>query len=160
MHKALAICLIFLGALWCVGCRSRSLSEEIEFQRLFAGYELLRIADIPGDKSLDEINGATLQGTYALAPRFVPGRVYVFRKVSSLQDEELALRVFPERLTEINARIVAAPKSAKDLAYLFIGGPLFKIEFEKDTHRGIIVNHLHTSEKTNETWEELLLFYS
>jgi len=70
------------------------------------------------------------------------------------------MKTFPERLSSIGARVISAPKSPDDFIDLIIGGPLFVVEFEKDGHQGKIFNRVHTSEKSSENWEELILAYT
>ncbi len=151
--------LLFALSLSSMGCQTRVIAEDQQFQKLFEGYQLLLVDDIPKGRSIEEVETSALRSTYPLEPRLTPGRVYLFRKTSRMANETMGMKVFPERLSSIGARVTKAPKSSQDFIHLVIGGPLFTIEFEKDGHQGKIFNRVHTSEKANENWEELILAY-
>lgn len=151
--------LLFALSVSSMGCQTRAVGEDQQFQKLFEGYKLVLVDDLQKGRSIEEVETSTLRSTYPLEPRLVPARVYVFRKTNQMANETIAMKVFPERLSSIRARVTKAPQSSNDLVYLIIGGPLFKIEFEKDGHQGKILNRVHTSEKASENWEELIVAY-
>ncbi|MGH9890559.1 MAG: hypothetical protein ACREA0_00950 [bacterium] len=157
-QHSLILLVLALGGLG-MGCRPRPMTEEQQFHYLFEGYQLMLVDDLPKEKRIEDVETPSLRDTYPLEPRVVPGRVYVFRKTTEISNEDMALRVFPERLASIGARITKAPHSSKDLVYLIIGGPLFRIEFEKDGHRATIFNRMRTSDNPQEVYEELILTF-
>jgi len=142
-----------------LGCRHRVPSEDQQFRELFEGYQLVLISDIPKDKFIEQVDVSTLQNSYPTESRMTPGRIYVFRKTTQMGNETIALNVLPERLAKIGAHVTKAPQSSKDLVYLYYGGPLFNIEFEKDGHIGKIFNRVADPKATGGAAEWLILTY-
>lgn len=162
MQLRFPIMFLLAGSIVIMGCGSRSIAENERFQRLFQGYELVLIDGLPKDASVDSLKNverSALRSTYLLEAKMVPGRIYVFRKTNQLENETLAMKVIPKRLIDIGADDIKTPKSSKDFAYLFIGGPLFSIEFKYRGHSGMIANRVYTSEKASENREELIFVY-
>jgi len=126
---------------------------------LFDGFQLVLVDDLPEKTPIQELDSSTLRNTYPAERTLVPGRVYALRKTTSSSDEELGIKILPGRLVKIGAHVTRAPQSSKDLMYPFIGGPLFIIQFEKDGHQGTMFNRVHTSTKSGEHWEELIVAY-
>lgn len=117
------------------------------------------VDDLPRDIAFTKLDTASFQGTHPATPGFVRGRVYVFRKTRNTTNEDIAIRLFPQRLSRIGARVTKAPASSRELTYLFMGGPLYQIQFEKDGKEGMIFNRVHTSEKDEGNWEELVFAF-
>lgn len=78
------------------------------------------------------------------------GVQYVFHHRAPVDDESLALKVLPEKLTMMGFKITKAPKSTSDLMYLYLGGPLFYIKFSDGNREFAIFNQLATSH--SDTW--------
>jgi hypothetical protein len=71
------------------------------------------------------------------------GMQYVFHHNGPLSIEQLALKGLPSRLSQLGFKVIESPKSARDLSYPYIGGPLFFIAFSDGKHEGAIFNRLH-----------------
>ena len=139
-----------------VGCKHAPQPTD-DFGALFAGYSLIRAGVISPDDSMRD-------GGLGQLPKAVPGSVtltrgyaYGFRKTNDWPNETIALRILPDRLKSIGARIISAPKSESELIFAVIGGPFFTIEFEKHGHRGTIFNRLVADEREGEKGEEVLI---
>jgi hypothetical protein len=141
------------------GCQTPSATQNDQFRALFDGFQLVLVDDLPAKVPIQKLDSSALRNTYPNERSLVSGRVYIFRKMTKRSDEDLGLKSLPDRLAEIGARILKAPKSSKDLIYPFIGGPLFVIQFEKDGHEGTMFNQVRTSSKPSEHWEELIVAY-
>jgi len=150
---SLGCVMLVVTSLVTLGCRQRAVPANQRFQVLFDGYQLILVTELRPDKAVDEVDVSKLQGSLPLEPRLVPGRIYVFRKVSHVSTEDMAIKIFPERLVKIGARVTKAPRSPEHLIYLMIGGPLFNIEFELEGHRGKIFNY-----STSDYREDRLVF--
>jgi hypothetical protein len=145
--------------LWSVGCQTRGVAEDQQFRMLFDGFQLVLVDDLPAKTPIQELDSSSLRNTYPSDRTLIPGRVYVFRKTTNTSDDTLGMKVLPERLAKMGARVTKAPQSSKDFMYPYIGGPLFVVEFEKDGHQGTMFNRVHTSSKPGEHWEELIVAY-
>jgi hypothetical protein len=152
--------LILLLCLLTGGCRSRVSSEERNFLMLFDGFQLVLVDDLPAKTPIQELDYSALRNTYSEEQTLVPGRVYVFRKTTNTSNENLGMKVLPDRLVKIGARLTKAPQSSKDFMYPFIGGPLYVIQFEKDGHQGTMFNRIITSTKPGEHAEDLVVAYN
>jgi hypothetical protein len=141
------------------GCRPQVVSEDQQFQVLFNGYQLVLVDDIPKDTSVENLEIAKLNGHYPLQPKLVFGRIYIFKKTGQVSNETMALKEFPERLSRIGARVTKAPRSSNDLIYLYYGGPIFDIEFEKDGHVGKLFNRVADPKDAGGAREWLILAY-
>ena len=70
-----------------------------------------------------------------------------------------------QRLKSHNVQILKAPKGPEDLAYPYIGGPLYRIEFAHGKHRGVIYNEVDTKiaqdDRLAKDWflDDLILVY-
>jgi hypothetical protein len=71
-----------------------------------------------------------------------PGVLYIFHRPGPVDNEKLALADFPARLKSAGITILKAPRSSRDLMYLYIGGPVFRIQIRKGDHEGVIYNDL------------------
>jgi hypothetical protein len=80
------------------------------------------------------------------------GVQYVFHHLAPLDNEELALRELPQKLSQLGFKITKSPKGSQDLIYLVLGGPIFIIKFSDGNHEGIIYNQLET--KLDDVWSE------
>ena len=76
-----------------------------------------------------------------IPPKLIVGMGYVFHYDGTIDDEELALRILPKRLSQRGLKVAKVP-SANDLMYIYAGGPLFAIPFQQGTHEGMIYNQL------------------
>jgi hypothetical protein len=117
------------------------------------------VDNLPPSTPIKDLNSSVLRNTYPEERKLFPGRVYVFRKAISTSNEDIGMKVLPERLAKIGARVTNAPRTSKDFMYVYIGGPLFVIQFEKDGHQGTMFNHVHISQNPSEQWEELIVAY-
>lgn len=70
------------------------------------------------------------------------GVQYVFHHRAPVDNEKLALADLPARLRTAGIEVTKAPKSSKEMLYLFRGGPLFKILIRDGGHEGTIYNQL------------------
>src|SRR5438270_1985063 len=96
--RLLAGLLLFAPSVIALGCRSHVASADQEFQELFAGYQLILVSDLQPGRPVEQVDISKLQGFLPLKPQLVSGRVYVFRKITQVPNETMALKVFPERL--------------------------------------------------------------
>lgn len=157
MQRNLILILSLLIAASMSGCKNETAEEE--FKKLFDGFQLRLVDSWPEGISAQEIDSSTLKNRFPAERTLIPGHVYVFQKTTALSEQELAMTVFPKRLTSIGARVTKAPQSEGDFMYLYIGGPLYNIQFEKDGHRGTIFNQSHISNTPGQSWEELIVVY-
>ena len=67
---------------------------------------------------------------------------YVFHHRRPVDNLRLALVDLPARLRAAGISVVDGPKSGGDLAYPFVGGPLFEIKIAIGGHEGRIYNQL------------------
>ncbi len=141
------------------GCQNRVVAQDEQFRILFDGFQLVLVDDLPVKTPIQELDSSALRNTYPAERTLAPGRVYVFRKTTKTSNEDLGMKLLPERLAKVGAHTTKAPKSSKDFMYPFIGGPLFIIQFEKDGHQGTMFSRVHTSSKSGEHWEELIVAY-
>lgn len=142
------------------GCGFRGTTNEEQFQYVFDGYELVGVGDLPNDKALRDITAGDFRAGYPLDAKFVPERLYAFRKTTRTSNETLGVSVLPKRLSAIDAKVTSAPHSSADMMNLIAGGPLFAIEFDKDGHHGRLFNDLNPSAKTHlRAFELLFLAY-
>src|ERR1700684_2098419 len=107
---AWAASLILLLGSWTGGCQTRVVAEDQQFRVLFDGFQLKFVADAPTNTSIQELDTSALQNTYPSERTLVSGRVYSLRKTSNTSDEDLAIRILPERLAKIGARVTKAPQ--------------------------------------------------
>ena len=145
---------LFPTILLLLSCRSEPKSSEDQFQILFEGFRLVLVGDLPTGRSAEELDISGLHSNHPLERRLDAGRVYIFTKVNDTPDDVLALKVFPGRITKIGGVVTNGPRSSQDLMYLITGGPLFKIEFRLDSHRGVLFNRVFGAGK-----ERLVLLY-
>ncbi len=154
------ILLLTFGLLiWVVTGQSATVAGDNEVSMLFDGFRLILIDDLPDKIPIEKLDSSSLQNAHPTEQALVPGLVYVFRKVADTSNETLGKKILPERLVKMGAHVTTAPHSAKDFVYPYVGGPLFVIKFERDGHQGTIFNRVHTSSKTGDHWEELILGY-
>lgn len=135
---------LLLGALMSlcltsVGClRGRSGLSDSSF-RVFSGFTFVASGPYrPEREAIPRHDNRELP----LPERPSVGVQYVFHSRDVVDDEKLALVEFPARLRAAGIKIVRAPQSDRDLMYLFMGGPLFKIWIKEGNHEGMIYNQL------------------
>jgi len=139
------------------GCNPQKATGDQQFKTLFEGFQLNLVDSLPEKTLVQELDSSTLRNTHPLERVLASGHVYVFRKTTEMSNEQLGMKVLPERLAKIGAQVTKAPRSSQDFIYRVIGGPLFLIEFQKDGHRGTMFNRFRV-EKDNH-WEELIVAY-
>jgi hypothetical protein len=149
---------LLLSAVSC-GCSTKGSEKDMHLDKLFEGYRLLLVDGIPKDLSIREIKSTTLRNTYPSETTFRWGRVYLFRKLTKESEYDLGTTILPNRLKGIGAKIIRAPKSPGDFVDIYVGGPLFTIEFEQDGHKGLIRNDSHILEKMEDSWYELMVIW-
>ena len=153
-----AISLILLGIAFCVnGCKSDERLDSLQIMTLFDGYRLMLVDDLPQDTPIKEIKTSELRNMYKGDLTLVPGRVYLFHKITDMSDDALAMKVLPGRLREVGASVTKAPEVVEDLYFPEVGSPLFVIEFEKGSHHGTIFNRSHISPQPGQSWKELIV---
>jgi len=75
--------------------------------------------------------------------RLEKGVQYVFHRKAPVENESLALRDLPERLSKMGFKIIWAPKSTSDMLHLYYGGPIFHIKFSARDQEFLIFNQVH-----------------
>lgn len=113
-----------------------------------------------GDGSVDSIEIASHGESEMPRPRKLEkGVQYIFHHPGPIDDESLALRELPSRLSKMGFKILKAPPSTSGLMYLFIGGPLFYIEFsdESGKHKAVIFNQI--DDQNTDGLEDYILVY-
>ena len=138
-------------------CNTVNLPPDEEFRVLFSGYTLTRTGQLSADATLAEGGLAALRDPILRDTRLTPGHGYGFRKANDWRNEKVALVLLPERLKKIGARVVKAPRSDREMIYAIMGGPFFRIEFEKDGHTGTIFNRLAYDESEGPEGSEVLV---
>lgn len=152
--------MIAIILLCCVpGCQTRTSEGDMRIDKLFEGYRVLLIDNIPKDFSIRDMDTTTLHNAYPVDTIFKPGRVYLLRKITDQSNYDLGMTVLPNRLRQYGAKIISAPQSPGQFTTIFVGGPLFKIEFEKNGHHGMICNRAYGSEIASENWDELIVLW-
>jgi hypothetical protein len=153
-----AICLSLLVNALCVnGCRSKDGLQSLQILALFDGYRLMLVDDLPENTPIKEIKTSELRNNYKGDLVLIPGRVYLFHKITDMSNDSLALKVLPGRLSDAGATVTKAPEVVEDLIFVASGGSLFVIEFEKGGHHGTILNRSHMSQQPGQSWEELIV---
>jgi hypothetical protein len=92
-----------------------------------------------------------------LPKKLEPGTLYIFHHRRPVDEEKLALTIFPSRLQAAGARNIRAPKSPQELIALFVGGPLFTIQFEYGGREAFIFNspdHELMRSDANQEWAD------
>jgi hypothetical protein len=140
-----------------IACRTHKAAEDQQFKTLFEGFQLISVGSLPEGTPVQEIDSSTLRNTQPLERVLTSGHAYVFRKTTEISNEQLGMKVLPERLAKIGAQVTKAPHSSQDFMYPMIGGPLFLIEFQKDGHRGTMFNRFRAEK--DDHWEELIVAY-
>lgn len=138
-------------------CRNHDRAPDGEFRILFSGYTLTRTGKLSAGTTLADGGLDELRDPIPPDPKLIPDHGYGFRKDNDWPNEKVALDLFPERLKRIGARVVKAPRSNKDLIYSTMGGPFFRIEFEKDGHIGTIFNRLARNDSEGPEGSEVLV---
>jgi hypothetical protein len=81
---------------------------------------------------------------------------YVFHHRHPVDNETLAVTEIPARLRRLGITVVKAPRSGNELMYLFLGGPLFRIQIKDGNHEGMIYNQIDPdlvkASEGNEQW--------
>ena len=147
-------------AIPCVeGCQTRSDEEGMRLVRLFEGYQVLMVDSIPRDLNIRNIDTSILHNIYPTEAVFKPGRIYICRKTGEQSNYNLGMTILPDRLRQVGAKMIRIPKSPGEFTTLYLGGPLFTIEFELKGHHGMIFNSANTSEVASENWDELFVIW-
>ncbi len=156
---SLVVALVLLSFSLAQGCRTHVFAQDEQFRILFDGFQLRLVDDLPSNTPIDKLDSTAFRNSYPTERTLVPGRVYSFSKTAKISDQDLGIKILPERLGKIGANVTKAPKSSDDFIDLYIGGALFVIQFDKDGHQGTILNRVHTSSEPGKHWEELLVAY-
>jgi hypothetical protein len=123
--------------------------EASQIRLLFSGYQLKSIAPIENGEG--ETNPETLQAVSLGSLQ--PGHKYVFRKIAKSNDVSFARYRLPIRLWLAHCRVV---KSAKPIL-VFVGQPVFHVEYECGEHRGVISNRLAETPDQSRLEEQLVV---
>ncbi len=141
-------------------CHTGANQADMQLSTLFRGYQLLLIDSLPPDRDISKLRSQEFHGSqFSDETQFKPGRVYIFRKLIDTSEYEIGKTIIPDRLKAIGANIIRAPKSPGDFVDIYVGGPLFTIEFELNGHRGIIRNDSHIMARRQESWYELFVVW-
>jgi hypothetical protein len=116
---------------------------------LFSGYELESIAPIGGGQV--ETNPEILQPLSEGSLQ--SGHTYVFRKVAKSNDVRFFRYRLPVRLWLAHCRAVSVGKPA----VVFVGQPVFHVEYECSDHRGVITNRLVETPDQTRSDEQLVV---
>lgn len=156
MRRVIVPILLAVHCCLLAGC-DRQAGDEQEFADLFAGYTLFRAGPILKDQTLRDGGLSLLAASESTVGKLVPNHGYAFRKNNVVANEDVALRVLPDRLRRIGAKVISAPSTESDLLFAMMGGPFFTIGFEKDGHRGTIFNRLVRSPDEGPAGSEVLV---
>src|SRR5262245_38801083 len=133
--SALRLILLAACCAACVACKTQSLTRESTLV-MFQGFVF-----VGATKS--ETGPLEPHGTdeLSLPPELETGVRYVFHH-SRADNSELALVHLPKGIEAAGYRLIRGPRSTKDLADPFVGGPLFSIEIAHRNHSGKIYNQI------------------
>lgn len=115
---------------------------------LFSGYQLVSISSTGGQA---ETNPETLEALSVGSLQ--PGHIYLFRKVVRSNDVRFARYRLPVRLWLGHCRAVKVGKPA----VVFVGQPVFHVEYECSEHRGVISNRLVETPDQTRSEEQLVV---
>ncbi len=155
---AIAALLLALSTIATTGCESPRVDKKASFKNLFEGYKLASVDDFPTGISEMEIERHVFPGNRAPEDWFVAGRVYVFRKTREVDEIIFATSILPRRLQDAGIKVVRHPQSEKEFLHPFTGPPLFRIDFELNGKKGMILNR--TQAKDDGPYEDLLVVYN
>lgn len=90
----------------------------------------------------------------SLPQQLETGVQYIFHHRNPLDTEKLALSDLPSRLRQQGIEVIRAPRSARDMMSLFVGGPVFSIQFKEGSRTGIIFSQVCPSytKQVNTGW--------
>jgi hypothetical protein len=123
--------------------------EASQIRVLFSGYQLKSIAPIENGQG--ETNPEALQAVSLGSLQ--PGHTYVFRKIAKSNDVRFARYRLPIRLWLAHCRVVKAGKPV----VVFVGQPVFHVEYECGEHRGVISNRLVVTPDQSRSEEQLVV---
>jgi hypothetical protein len=70
------------------------------------------------------------------------GMQYIFHYAGGMNNEVLAIKELPSRLTNLGLTVLSAPKSPSELSWPSFSGPEFLIKFSDGKHIGVIYNRV------------------
>lgn len=140
IRTAVFTVLIAIGLVCPIGCRGRE-TKPANPLNLMSGFVLVGTAPHVRPRGLDD--KLPFVASHGLDPQTMPNQIqfgvqYIFHRRLPVDDEELALTVFPGRIKEAGMKIVGKPS----ITYFIEGGPIFKIQFEHKGRTGLIYNNV------------------
>lgn len=141
LSYVLAICAI-LFVLAMVGCSRRQIGSKA--LNAFSDFTYVGSGPYHGEKN-SGINMTVAphgQEPLPLPQQLEAGVQYIFHHRRPLDGEKLALSELPARLRQQGIEITRAPKSARDMMFPFVGGPIFSIQFKEGNRSGVIFSQL------------------
>src|SRR5215831_201529 len=125
-------CLIYIVAVLSLSCQVHNHGADDNALAVLSGFMFVGSgqAKFNDNGSVDTTYLISHSETEQPKPQnIVKGIQYVFHHRAPVDDEFLALRDFPNKIESLGFKILKAPKSANELLYLYLGGPLFYLEF-------------------------------
>ena len=117
------------------GCSSRVRRPDFlaseTWEMVFEGFVLV---DEAAEEASHDHNIVTIQWPDNLEV----GKMYIFHHEEPVDKVAMATSMFPDRLRRIGIEEIDGPRNAEYLIFSYIGGPLFKIQFDGLGHKGRI----------------------
>jgi hypothetical protein len=112
------------------------------FRSAFEGFVFVGSVPIASKESRGPriVSHGTTRQTFP--SHFQGSRLYVFHHRRPVDNVRLAIDVLPSRLKRSGVSITSSPMSPLDLIYVYVGGPLFRIECEMNKRRMVIYNRV------------------
>ena len=138
------------------GCRRHDTQTANDFAVLSAGCDLVWVTDRNNVAVIRD--GKSPDATPAQKPEELNVNLaYGLGCNKKWTNEDIALRVMPERIKNIGGRIIGGPSSRMDLTRGYVGGPYFQIEFELDGQRWFLRTRLAHGPREEATGEHVLI---
>lgn len=135
----LLLCTVFL-----LSCKSQKTQIDSGMREVFSGFTYVGSVPASFDNSgspKTQVGGHGIQ-ELPLPSGLIIGQAYIFHHTRPINNEELGLKIFPQRITDAGRTLINAPHSSRELIALFVGGPLFKIQFKDHGHIAYIFNQV------------------
>lgn len=148
MINNIKTCLIYFIAVLLLSCQAHNRRADNNILGVLSGFTFVGSgqAKFNDDGSVDKTYLISHSETEQPKPQnIMQGIQYVFHHKGPIDDESLALRDFPNLIESMGFKILKAPKSANELLYLYLGGPLFSIEFSDGSREFVLFNQFITS---------------
>lgn len=131
--------LVTLGLAGLAGCEKRTTNTHNPID-IMSGFVFVGTASHVRPEGLDE--RLPFVGAHGFDPLGLPNQIephiqYIFHKPLPVDDEKLALKVFPNRMKQAGMKMIGEPS----ITYFVEGGPLFRIEFEYRGSIGLLFNY-------------------